>query len=75
MSGRLHQMLAVVEDQQQLFAFERSREILDEIAFGGKPDAERRRDRRGNVLALTEWREFNEPHAVANLVNEIGRHV
>ena len=36
MHGRLDEMLAVVEDQQQLFAFERASEVLDRIAFRGK---------------------------------------
>ena len=55
------------------FAFKRATRFSTRIAFGREREAQRLRDRRRNVVAAGERREFDEPDAVAGTVEQVRR--
>ena len=64
-------MLAVVKNKKCVPGLDPRDEMRERIALGRQREPKRLRNRRENVLAIRERREFDQPNAVARPVVEI----
>ena len=68
-------VLAIVEDDERSLRAQREHEILERVAIARAREAERLRNRGGNVVAARERRELDEPYAVDVPIEQIRRHL
>src|ERR1700722_11143443 len=66
-------MLAVVEHEQRALSLDRANEVLQRVALGRKPESERLRNSRWDVVAAGKRCEFDEPATVGATVEQIRR--
>ena len=71
--ARVHEVLAVVEDDEELAVANELDERLDHGAARLLHDAEHGRDRLGNQPCIGDRRKLDEPDAVGKFVEHVGR--
>src|SRR5205823_5556503 len=62
LGGGCDQVLAVVEDEEQVTRADRAGQRLDWIGIAGQREAKAARDRRGDQRRICQRRELDEPH-------------
>ena len=75
LGARLHEVLAVVEDQQQVPVPHELQQRVDDREPGLFLHAQHRRHRLRHETRIVDWSELDQPRAVGKRVEGVGRHL